>query len=168
MPLIAAASKSGGIHLYLFIEEWVLAKDVRRLLKHFASMLDIKSVDRKTGKEIEPEIFPKQDKLAEDQYGNGINLPYFSSFKEENNPSSNNSLLLDKWIKRAIQRRLSVPKFNEWIDWLPHLKNNSNSDTKLITHYEQLRTMLQENDDLPWFSNWSHFKIFLLMPSEIY
>ena len=34
--------------------------------------------------------------------------------------------------------------------------------------YEQLRNMLYQNKDLPWFSNWSQFKIFILLPSEIY
>ena len=145
LPLIAAASKSGGMHLYLFLEDWVMAKDVRCLLKHFASMLDIKSVDHKTGKEIEPEIFPKQDKLEKNQYGNGINLPYYGSFKEEKNLSSNNSLLLDEWIKKAKQRKLSVPKFNEWIDWLPRSKSNNTSSTKLATHYEQLKTKSNEH-----------------------
>jgi hypothetical protein len=35
--------------------------------------------------------------------------------------------------------------------------------------YKELREMLQPvEDDMPWFSNWSAFKIFLLLPSDIY
>ena len=34
--------------------------------------------------------------------------------------------------------------------------------------YEQLREMLEPNDNMPWFSSWSQFKLLILLPSEIY
>ena len=145
LPLIAAASKSGGVHLYLFLEDWVMAKDVRRLLKHFASKLDLKSVDRKTGKEIEPEIFPKQDKLENNQYGNGINLPYYNSLIKKKNLTSSNTPSLEEWIKKALRIKMSVSKFHGYMDVIPKANSENTKKTKLVTHYEQLKTQSNDN-----------------------
>ncbi len=46
------------------------------------------------------------------------------------------------------------------IKCLPVLSRN-----KFKTDYTRLRTMLETNDDLPWFSSWSDFNIFMLCPS---
>jgi len=71
MPLIPCFSKSKGAHLYLFVKEWIPAKNMVSALEAFASMLGF-------GK---AEIFPKQVTIGRDgkspDYGNWINMPYF-------------------------------------------------------------------------------------------
>ena len=69
LPLTVCRSKSGGAHLYFFLPDWAPAADVRRLLKTWAAALGHPGV----------EVFPKQDRLGEDEVGNGINLPYFDA-----------------------------------------------------------------------------------------
>jgi len=46
------------------------------------------------------------------------------------------------------------------IKCLPLLSNN-----RFKTDYVWLRTLLETNDDLPWFSSWSNLNIFMLCPS---
>jgi len=74
LPLVVCRSKSGkGAWLWLFLKgaDGSPAEQVRRLLNHYAKVLEL------TG---EIEIFPKQNgPLAEGQLGSGINLPYFSN-----------------------------------------------------------------------------------------
>lgn len=48
------------------------------------------------------------------------------------------------------------------IKCLPVLSKN-----RFKTSYTWLRTLLETNDDLPWFSSWSDFNIFMLCPSFI-
>lgn len=73
LPLITCRSKSGGAHLYLFLDQWYEAKLVREYLGEMASVLGY------AGREL----FPKQDKILVDRgdVGNFINLPYFDADK---------------------------------------------------------------------------------------
>jgi hypothetical protein len=69
-PLHVCRSKSGGAHLYMFIQEPGLpAAQVQGLLRRWASILGYPSA----------EIFPKQSKITTENIGNWINLPYFGS-----------------------------------------------------------------------------------------
>lgn len=69
-PLSVCRSKSGGAHLYLFIEEPGLpAQQVQDTLKRWAALLGYPG----------SEIFPKQTKVGAKNLGNWINLPYFGS-----------------------------------------------------------------------------------------
>ena len=50
---------------------------------------------------------------------------------------------------------------------MEHLSAICNDFNK--TNYSKLREMLEEpNEDLPWFANWSAFKIFLLTSVDVY
>ena len=71
LPLLHCRSKSGGAHLYLFIEEYEQAKVVREYLLEMAVALGHSGC----------EIFPKQDKILADRgdVGNFLNLPYFDA-----------------------------------------------------------------------------------------
>lgn len=69
LPLVVCQSKSQGAHLYLFLMVPLPAKLVQRTLKEWADRLGYPGV----------EVFPKQTKLAKDQVGNWINLPYFNA-----------------------------------------------------------------------------------------
>lgn len=88
-PLIPFRSKSGGLHLYLFLKDFEPAKDVVQVLKQMAFLLSIESLVKKQKNEM-VEIFPKQTKLAIGQSGNWINLPYF------NNEESTQKLIYNK------------------------------------------------------------------------
>ena len=71
LPLLHCRSKSGGAHLYLFLEEYEQAKVVREYLLEMAVALGNSGC----------EIFPKQDRILSERgdVGNFINLPYFNA-----------------------------------------------------------------------------------------
>ena len=76
--LIACESKSGGLHFYCFAKEPVLCKRMRGFLRYVRKQLRL---NPKT------EIFPKQDYVNENEYGNGITLPYRSyNIDPQNSP----------------------------------------------------------------------------------
>lgn len=72
LPLVLCRSKSGGPHIYLFLSEWVPAKAMIEKLENIAAFLGFG----------DSEIFPKQAMISqsdrEPDFGNWINLPYFS------------------------------------------------------------------------------------------
>jgi hypothetical protein len=74
MPLSVCRSRSGGAHLYLFMNEPRPAAEVIAALKHWAEVLGYPGA----------EIFPKQDRAGyrdesgKAYLGNFINLPYFA------------------------------------------------------------------------------------------
>jgi hypothetical protein len=71
LPLLHCRSKSGGAHLYLFLDDYEPANVVREYLSEMAVSLGHSGC----------EIFPKQDKILADRgdVGNFINLPYFNA-----------------------------------------------------------------------------------------
>jgi hypothetical protein len=73
LPLIIVRSKSGGLHLYLFCMEPILAELVRAKLGEWARALG----------HPQAEIFPKQTRLTPDDSGNWINLPYYGGDASE-------------------------------------------------------------------------------------
>ncbi|MER9421447.1 AAA family ATPase [Mesorhizobium sp. M0317] len=74
LPLCVCRSKSGGAHLFLFLEEPVSASEMRSALKGMAARLGMPSAT---------EIFPKQSKAEETQWPSWLNMPYFGG--EETN-----------------------------------------------------------------------------------
>lgn len=74
LPLILCRTKSGGAHLYLFMEEEVDAQLIRSKLMEWAIALGHPNV----------EVFPKQVRLAsKEDCGNWLNMPYFNAKKTE-------------------------------------------------------------------------------------
>ena len=71
LPLHHCRSKSGGAHLYLFLEDWEQASLVREILAEMSAALGFSGC----------EVFPKQDTIIEERgdLGNFINLPYFNA-----------------------------------------------------------------------------------------
>lgn len=71
LPLVCCRSKSGGAHLFLFLEEFIEAKKLRNKLVELAGELGYGDC----------EIFPKQTEIRADRgdTGNFLNLPYFGS-----------------------------------------------------------------------------------------
>ena len=71
LPLVVCRSKSGGAHLFLFMQDWISATDMRDHLMEFAAVLGYGGC----------EVFPKQNKILAERgdVGNFINLPYFAA-----------------------------------------------------------------------------------------
>lgn len=69
LPAVVCRSKSGGAHIYFFVEGFVPARDMREKLSEIAVALGVGG----------SEIFPKQTELLVERgdVGNFINLPYF-------------------------------------------------------------------------------------------
>ena len=71
LPLIPCRSKSGGLHLYLFLKAAIDAQTMRDSLASLLLPLELKRTT---------EIYPKQVELEPDEHGNisgnFINLPY--------------------------------------------------------------------------------------------
>ena len=91
LPLVPLPSKSGGIHLTLFLEEKMEAIMVRKLLKCLREQLDLPK---------DTEIFPKQDKIEKGAVGSCINLPYaeqFDKFEEFNRIQSQHIISNEKF-----------------------------------------------------------------------
>jgi hypothetical protein len=75
-PLVPFRSKSGGLHLYLFIQAPIAAKVMIELMTTMTTLLGLDTlVKQKLNKIIE--IFPKQRAVKEGTIGNWINLPYY-------------------------------------------------------------------------------------------
>jgi hypothetical protein len=69
LPLVPVQSKSGGLHLFLFVYPAAPAESVRDALAEMARRLSLR----------ECEIFPKQSKVEVSGTGNWIAMPYFGS-----------------------------------------------------------------------------------------
>ena len=81
LPLVTCRSKSGGAHVFLFVETEVQAKVLRDKLLSISALLGYGG----------SEIFPKQVELkSQDDTGNFLNLPYFNSNKTVRYAFNNN------------------------------------------------------------------------------
>lgn len=98
LPLVMERSKSGGWHLVWYLRLAMLASAVRERLADFASTLGFTKV----------EIFPKQDRLAPGDCGNGINVSYFRGDAGETYAidEEGNKLSSTAWLDRIDQMRL--------------------------------------------------------------
>jgi hypothetical protein len=67
LPLVPCRSKSGGLHLFLFLSEPALAAELRRRLADIARLLRLDAC----------EIFPKQTELQSNATGNWMVMPYY-------------------------------------------------------------------------------------------
>ena len=69
-PLVPVRSKSGGLHLFLFLREPEAAADVQSVLRDAAASLGV----------AECEVFPKQTRIVADRddAGSWLVMPYFS------------------------------------------------------------------------------------------
>jgi len=71
LPLLICRSKSGGAHCFLFVDDWITAKQMQETLTQIASALGYAGC----------EIFPKQVKLnlESGDVGNFLNMPYYDA-----------------------------------------------------------------------------------------
>lgn len=71
LPLVACRTKSGGVHVYLFLNAFVDAGVVVKRMREFASYIGYGNA----------EIFPKQTRIVPERgdIGQWINIPYFNA-----------------------------------------------------------------------------------------
>jgi hypothetical protein len=95
LPLTVFKSKSGGAHCYLFLDKFYPARDVRHILKKLRYAL---------GYNENVELFPKQDKVSSNDYGNFINLPYKGGNSRVLINSEGKELNFDEGMEYAAKR----------------------------------------------------------------
>jgi hypothetical protein len=112
LPLIQCRSKSGGAHLYLFLDNWYPAAMVREYLTEMAAVLGF------AGREI----FPKQDKILFDRgdVGNFINTPYFNADATVRYAISETgeALSLEEFLDKVEANRIPMSK----LEIAPHVE----------------------------------------------
>lgn len=108
-------TRSYGRHVWVFSEDWVPARTMRRALKFACKVADVS--DR--------EVNPKQESLAEGQLGNYVRLPYPGALQLDNAydetrvmlVSVNNiwpKLELHQFVERALESRTCAVVLDEW------------------------------------------------------
>lgn len=113
LPLVHCRSKSGGAHLYLFLDNWYPAALVREYLTEMAALLGF------AGREI----FPKQDKILFDRgdVGNFINMPYFNANETVRYALSETgeALTLEEFLDKVEATRVPLAK----LEIAPHVES---------------------------------------------
>ena len=69
LPLLPFRSKSGGLHLYLFLEVTYEARKIISIMNSYRKLFQLKKAT---------EIFPKQTIVDDGKVGSWINIPYFN------------------------------------------------------------------------------------------
>lgn len=105
IPAVVCRSKSGGAHVYFFIDGILSATDMRDKLGEIAACLGYGS----------SEIFPKQEKLLVERgdVGNFINLPYFDGDRTLRPAYDDNGreLSLEEFLDYAESKRTPPGEF---------------------------------------------------------
>jgi len=86
LPLVPIKSKSGGLHIYCFLKEFIKTSELLEVAQTFIPIL---------GLEYNVEIFPKQMTLKEGQLGNWINLPYYNGHESSQCVVTKDNMLMD-------------------------------------------------------------------------
>ena len=105
LPVVPCRSKSGGLHIYLYMKEEISAQTMRDALLTLLLPLDLKRTT---------ELYPKQVELVPDEKGNlagnFINLPYQNKKDTTRYAVNKNNepLSLEEFIKAAQNSRLTA------------------------------------------------------------
>ena len=152
LPVIPFKSKSGGLHIYVFTEDFIPASDIREFLEN---LLFIFGLPAKT------EIFPKQIQLGKDNNdqpvnGNFINLPYYDK-KERQAYLPTGDMIPFEDIMEVIECNLQTQKslkditkklVNEELTGGPEeFKNGPPCLQKIIMELEETGTKLKDERD---------------------
>ena len=108
LPLVLCRSKSGGPHIYLFVEEWVPARKMIEKLDLIAAFFGFG----------DSEIFPKQAAISrsgsQPDFGSWINMPYFGGDKTERyaiDPEDKAVPTVKAFFDYCMARRVSAEDF---------------------------------------------------------
>lgn len=112
-PLCPFRSKSGGLHLYVFYEDFVDARTARDNANFIRRLLGLPQ---------NTEIFPKQTVLTAGQKGSWINLPYFGGDNSARALIRGDGSLepdVTNAVDFCLKRRISLKQFTAWQNNLP-------------------------------------------------
>jgi hypothetical protein len=120
LPLVPFRSKSGGLHLFMFMEQRVSAKAIVELLKKQVILLGLDLyVKNKLNKIIE--IFPKQDKTTPGKPGSWINLPYYNvQYTRQSAIRARKDLSLDEALAYAKSKRVNLTAIRTLLSEIPN------------------------------------------------
>lgn len=113
LPLVACRSKSGGLHLFMFLAEPQSAGSLQAVLRDLAASLG------RAGSEI----FPKQTQILEERgdFGNWMVMPYFGGDfggklrQQVGLRKTGAELTVEEFLNAAENARLSPQKFNKLV-----------------------------------------------------
>jgi len=107
LPVSVCRSKSGGVHVYVFMSEPVEAKTMRAVLRSYAEKIGY----------LNSEIFPKQatvtDREGKSRLGNWINLPYFDHENTNRWCFLGKQVSLEFFLDHAESTRVSAKEFSD-------------------------------------------------------
>jgi len=121
-------SKSELIHLWLFFDDPVEAKKIRKILTHIANKLELRIANGVV------EIFPKQDQLDDGQVGNYVHLPYFNGL---NNSSLETRVMIDPETFEPVSL----------YDFLSEVKNTFIDPEIIDTEYKRIVDLESDSKD---------------------
>lgn len=111
LPFIPCRSKSGGLHIYIFLKEEVGAAAVTKKLRLLASYLGV--AKNSNGRSVE--IFPKQIHYNPDAVGNWINIPY-NNYQNTERYAFNHlgeKMTIMGFVQLAVEKSLSLAEFRD-------------------------------------------------------
>lgn len=119
-PLVPFKSKSGGLHIYLFLKEEESAKKVVEIMRKMSFLLSIDFLIKRR-KNSNVEIFPKQIKIRKGEFGSWINLPYFDyKSTQQYAIKENKNLTLSEALMYIKEKQISFKDLNEFLEELPY------------------------------------------------
>lgn len=117
LPVYVERSKGKGFHVWCWFESDVLASIVRKVLRHILTGIG----------ESDVEVFPKQDSLPPDGFGNFINCPLFGKLVEQGRTAFVDEAFLpyaDQWKFLKSVKRVSESALNSAL-----IRLNENPET---------------------------------------
>ena len=140
-PFVPIRSKSGGLHLYVFLSEAVSAEQMRSVLK---KTVDLFALNKIYNKKVE--IFPKQTEVT--SFGSTITLPYSNSENPVSYMLDNDcrSVTFSDFLTNVYMYRTTIKQIESWFLKLPY------SDAPPCIQSTMLSSLLQENRNLFLFS----------------
>jgi hypothetical protein len=117
LPLVPCRSKSGGLHLFMFLQEWTPAELLKPLLEGVAGQLGLSN---------KTEIFPKQIELKDvpgekPNVGNCLTIPYGTDFGDERRrqvglKKTGAEMTRGEFLQRAESAKVTPEKFAELLE----------------------------------------------------
>ena len=121
IPLVPFLSKSGGLHIYMFLNEWIPAKKMIEIMQEWSIILGLDILVKNTLNRT-VEIFPKQAKAQPNAPGTWINLPYYGGENSVQTVLSGGERLgIDDGLNLIKSRIISLEDAESFIRDLPFI-----------------------------------------------
>ncbi len=124
IPLIPCRSKSGGLHLFLFLQKPENAADVKAALEKLCKLLFLVPQFTEDGVS-KVEVFPDKANVNTKK-GHSITLPYFNACNSSDNTivtygiKSNNSVMdLEEFLETVPKKFTTLVRLEEFLQTLP-------------------------------------------------